>query len=71
MNTRNGYVFIGVADDLTIVGIENELAEHFNNSLDLMKRSLIDKLAHESNKISNIYTHTRRNTDSRKNHIGL
>ncbi|KQX03408.1 MULTISPECIES: AlbA family DNA-binding domain-containing protein [Acinetobacter] len=56
MNTRNGYVFIGVADDLTIVGIENELAEHFNNSLDLMKRSLIDKLAHESNKISNIYT---------------
>jgi len=56
MNTRNGYVFIGVADDLTIVGIEHELFEHFNHSLDLMKRSLIDKLAHESHKISNIYT---------------
>ncbi|KAF1025291.1 MAG: hypothetical protein GAK29_02003 [Acinetobacter bereziniae] len=56
MNTRNGYVFIGVADDLKIVGVEQELAKHFNDSLDLMKRSLIDKLAHESNKISNIYT---------------
>ena len=56
MNTRNGYVFIGISDDLKIVGIEHELAEHFNHSIDLMKRSLIDKLAHESNKISNIYT---------------
>ncbi len=56
MNTRKGYVFIGVSDDQRIVGIEHELREHFNNSLDLMKRGLIDKLAHESNKISNIYT---------------
>jgi len=56
MNTRNGYVFIGISDDLKIVGVEHELAEHFNDSLDLMKRSLIDKLAHESSKISNIYT---------------
>ncbi len=56
MNTRNGYVFIGISDDLKIVGINQELVEHFNNSIDLMKRSLIDKLAHESSKISNIYT---------------
>lgn len=56
MNTRNGYVFIGVADDLKIVGIEQEMQDFFNNSLDLMKRSLIDKLAHESHKISNIYS---------------
>ncbi|WP_445116049.1 AlbA family DNA-binding domain-containing protein [Acinetobacter sp. WZC-1] len=55
MNTRKGYVFIGVADDLSITGVENEL-EHFHNSLDLMKRSLTDKLAHETNRISNIYT---------------
>ena len=56
MNTRNGYVFIGVSDDLKIVGIEQEMQDFFNNSLDLMKRSLIDKLAHESHKISNIYS---------------
>ncbi|WP_228716527.1 AlbA family DNA-binding domain-containing protein [Acinetobacter defluvii] len=56
MNTRNGYVFIGVSDDLKIVGIEQEMKDFYNNSLDLMKRSLIDKLAHESHKISNIYS---------------
>ena len=56
MNTRKGYVFIGIADDLQIVGIEQELRDYFNNSLDLMKRSLIDKLAHESNKLSNIFS---------------
>lgn len=56
MNTRKGYVFIGISDDQQIVGVEQELKDHFNNSLDLMKRSLIDKLAHESQKISNIYT---------------
>ena len=56
MNTRNGYVFIGVFDDLKIVGIEQEMKDFYHNSLDLMKRSLIDKLAHESQKISNIYS---------------
>lgn len=56
MNTRKGYVFIGVSDDQTIVGIERELHEHFQNSLDLMKRGLINKLATESNKVSNLYT---------------
>ncbi len=55
MNTRKGYVFIGISDDQEIVGVEQELSDHFNGSLDLMKRSLIDKLAHESQKISNIY----------------
>lgn len=56
MNTRKGYVFIGVSDDQRIVGIEHELDEHFQNSLDLMKRALINKLATESNKVSNLYT---------------
>lgn len=56
MNTRKGYVFIGVTDDQEIVGIEQELREHFQNSLDLMKRGLIDKLAHASDKRSHIYT---------------
>lgn len=56
MNTRKGYVFIGVSDDQQIVGVEQELDEHFQGSLDLMKRGLIDKLAHESHKRSNIYT---------------
>lgn len=56
MNTRNGYVFIGISDDYKVVGIEQEVKDHFHNSIDLMKRSLIDKLAHETHKISNIYT---------------
>lgn len=56
MNTRKGYVFIGIADDQSIVGIEQELHEHFQGSLDLMKRGLLDKLSHESQKRSNIYT---------------
>jgi len=56
MNTRKGYVFIGIADDQSIIGIEQELHEHFQGSLDLMKRGLLDKLAHESQKRSNIYT---------------
>ncbi|TCM66981.1 putative DNA-binding protein [Acinetobacter calcoaceticus] len=56
MNTRKGYVFIGVDDNQQIVGVEREVSEHFHNSLDRMKRGLIDKLAHESNKISNLYT---------------
>lgn len=56
MNTRAGHVMIGVADNQVIVGVENEVQQHFHGSLDLMKRSLMDKLAHESQHYSSLYT---------------